>query len=473
MTSKQLTRNFLFLFLSNVIGQVLALAALVHLARVLGPEGFGRFSFAQVISLYFLYLADFGLQTLGTREVARNRDVVPQLVRTISLMRAITASVSFVLLVMFVLLLGRTAAEKHLIMVFGLSILSSAVLLEWVFQGLERMEIVAIGRVLRGFVFAALVFGLVASGEHVVQAAAYYVAGIVAATIALFVFYRRQFPASGSGLQLQALRPLFIAALPLAIGSLVTQVNYNFGTFALGLYRPDYDVGLFSSAYKIILFLWAFVVVAASNAILPMLVRAYSTGEGDLSAEVARLVRWFTIAAVPVGVGGMVLADALMQFLYPPAYASAGNVLRSGIWIVSIVMIRVVFENVLLAGKNEEAYLRGYVAAGVLNVAGNIALVPQLGLLAPIIVSLVSELGLCVYFIAKSDVMEGKQFFNLIAGPVGASVIMGLMLELLPFHILALIPVGGAVYVTSLILFRVVSVEELLRHALSFVRLHR
>jgi O-antigen/teichoic acid export membrane protein len=444
-----------------VIGQAFTLWAFVYMAHVLGPEGFGKFSFAQVTSLYFLYLADFGLQTLGTRAIAQTSLDIKRLVAEVSLLRLATAFVAVLLLGIFLVWLPKPPETKFLILIFGAAILPSAILLEWVFQGIERMEIVAVGRILRGAVFAVLVLAFVSSPHDLYLAAAFYVLGIVAAVVVLILSFI-SFRGKGSfRFVCPDFARLLRSAVPLAVGSFITQVNYNFGTFALGLFLSDNEVGIFSAAHKIILFLWAFVVVAASNAILPLLSRLHSQA-GERFAEVAaKLYRLFLFFAVPLGFGGLVLAQDIIGFLYPSTYQPAALVLQIGIWVVVLVIMRVVFENVLVAAAQERDYFRGYVIAGLVTLVGNLVLIPRAGLVAPAIVSLVSEFFLLTYFFSTSRIIMWRAALGLLVRPVGAALMMGVVLVLFPMQLLLSIPLGVVVYIVFLVVFRGLTVEEL------------
>lgn len=124
----------------------------------------------------------------------------------------------------------------------------------------------------------------VESEDDLDNAALYYVLGILGSSFLLLTWYLKTSPPWGGlhGITFRGLRETFLSAFPFAIGAFITQVNYNFGTFTLGLFLSDRQVGLFSASYKIILFMWAFVVVAASNAILPLFVRMHS---GDIEKD--------------------------------------------------------------------------------------------------------------------------------------------------------------------------------------------
>jgi O-antigen/teichoic acid export membrane protein len=470
LISKQITKNFLSLFLSNVIGQVFVLLAFVHIASLTGPEGFGKFAFAQVVGLYFLYLADFGLQTVGTRSVAQGRAGIAAHVRDITSLRVLLAIGSYLLLVIFALVLPKSTDVKTLILLFGLALFPSAVLFEWVFQGIEEMEYVGLGRVLKGIVFAGLVFLFVRGSDQLVYAAAYYVGGIVVATLILLLVYLKKFGVFWGTVKVSTLKELMKAAAPLAAGSFIAQINFNFGTIALGLYLTDEVVGLFSAPYKIVLFIWAFAVLAASNAVLPLLARSYKNSVTEFGGLLKKLFRIFVLLAIPMGIGGTILAARIMGFLYAPEFQKAAIVFQLSIWSVVFVIYRVVFENALIASSSQRSYLVGYVVAGVLTIVGNLFLVPVLGLIAPSIVGMISEFALLSYFVVSCKYIRALHIAKMTVKPLLAGLLMGLALLLFPLGLFLSLVLGTIVYASFLLLFRCLTIEEVAGYVHSLVR---
>ena len=470
LISKKITKNFFSLFLSNVIGQAFILLAFVRIASLFGPEGFGKFAFAQVVGLYFLYLADFGLQTLGTRTVAQARGDISAHVRNITFLRVLLAFGSFILLLIFALVLRKSPDVQLLIIVFGIALFPSAVLLEWVFQGIEEMEYVGLGRVLKGIVFAGLVFVFLRGTEHLVSAAAFYVAGILAASSILLVVYVRKFGGFWGSLSRPGLKTILVAAVPLAAGSLITQINYNFGTIALGLFMTDEMVGLFSASYKIVLFIWAFAVVAASNAVLPLLARSYKESMTEFGNSLKRLFRLFVLIAIPMGIGGTILGSRIVGLLFAPEYQKAVIVFQLSIWSVVFVIYRVVFENALVASSSQRSYMVGYVLAGALTVVGNLILVPVLGLVAPSIVGMVSEFALLSYFISSCKFIRLMHIVRMTVKPLLAGLLMGGVLLLFPVTLFLSLAMGTAVYFMLLLAFRCLTIEEVKGYVVALIQ---
>ncbi len=152
-TKGRIAKNFLVLICGNIIAQIFAIFSTVYLARVLGINGFGKIGFAQGIISYFSLLADFGLRTVGIREIAKNKEEIKKYVSHLLTIRLFLAVVSFVLLSVLILFLPKPVDYKILIALFGLNIFPLVFLIDWVFQALEKMEFQAIGDGIRALFY--------------------------------------------------------------------------------------------------------------------------------------------------------------------------------------------------------------------------------------------------------------------------------------------------------------------------------
>ncbi len=76
--SQLIIKNISFLYNGEIINQILTLILIVFISRELGDVGLGMYSFAFSFASIFLLLADFGLPTLITKDIAKNRKLTQQ-----------------------------------------------------------------------------------------------------------------------------------------------------------------------------------------------------------------------------------------------------------------------------------------------------------------------------------------------------------------------------------------------------------
>ena len=73
MSGKQLTKNYLYLIISQISVNLLQLITVPYISRVLEPEGIGIYSYAFSIMTYFLMFGALGLNYYSQIEIAKNK----------------------------------------------------------------------------------------------------------------------------------------------------------------------------------------------------------------------------------------------------------------------------------------------------------------------------------------------------------------------------------------------------------------
>ena len=74
MKKKELKVNLLLSTLYQVLTMALPLITAPYVARVLGVDGTGIYSYTHAYVMYFMLFGTLGTGSYGTREIARNRD---------------------------------------------------------------------------------------------------------------------------------------------------------------------------------------------------------------------------------------------------------------------------------------------------------------------------------------------------------------------------------------------------------------
>ena len=162
--SRGVLHNLGVLTAAQVVAQLLNLAALVFLARYLGDHWFGVVQVGVAFSAYALITAEWGLMSLGIREVARLDG--PEQVRAYAAShQGLLTVLAVAVLVVGVLVLPLFPfyAEDHAIFLIYLALVVPQIWYqEWVGIGLERMSWVGAARSTSSLLYALLV--LVALG---------------------------------------------------------------------------------------------------------------------------------------------------------------------------------------------------------------------------------------------------------------------------------------------------------------------
>ena len=301
-------RNVLLLYAVQFSSYLMPLITLPYLSRVLSPENFGLVAYSQSVMWYFMTLTDYSFNLSATRRVAIHRDDPEELSKIFS---SVMAAKLLLTLLGLVVLMGAVFAvpklREHWIL-FPLSFLAvtgNFLFPLWLFQGLQKLEQVAIRDFLAKLLGIIAIFLLVHRDSDYPMAAAVQggsvaLAGLIGLVSVPFVVqFRWRRPAYADIREaLVSGWPLF---LPLAASSLtVTNV------VILGLFSSAAEVGYYSGALRIITALRA-LVTPIVTAVYPHV----SVKAGRSEREAVRFIqRYAFLLSGPFLAMGIVLMTA-------------------------------------------------------------------------------------------------------------------------------------------------------------------
>ncbi len=459
--ARAVNRNFALLSLGQIISRLFALAVTIHLTRTLLAEGFGVIAFAMSVLAYAGLLVDFGCNTLGPIEVARRVTPVGRLVANIVAMRLLLTGAGVAALLAFAWLAPVSALTRTVMVLYGLSLVTNALDLDWVFLGSGQMEVSAAGEILSQAIIAAGALLLVQSPGDVARMPWIFLASRVCAVVYLTAVYLRRFGTMDVTLDGALLRRLFRRALPLTGTSFVTMVSHNFDLVLLGLWLGSAAAGLYGAAYRIV---WAptLLVTAYYTALRPALAAAYVHGLGSLDAQLRRSSRITAGLSVGLVVGGILLAEPIILFLYGEAYRGAIPSFRLLLGALGLILLSRKYRLILTCFDHQATDFKIMAAAAVTNAALNLLLVPRWGLTGAAAASLASEvLILALGYTATRLLLHPVPLGRYLVRPALAAAAMAASLGLLaPLHVLLRILIGGGLYISLLYTMRVLSVDE-------------
>lgn len=404
-------RNLFYLYAVQAANYLFPLVTLPYLARVLGPEGFGKLALAQAL-LQFLYVVlEYGFQLTATREVARSRGNRTEL-------GAIVAGVlharALLLLPLVPLGVGMGWAipllrgDTPLILGALLGAIGQGFNPLWFFQGLERMGRVALLElVVRGGTTLG-VFLLVRTPQDVavliyLQAVSYWLSALWGLS-----WIRKEVDWPGLVGGLVWLRKGFAFSLYNLATLLYTSLNVTLAS----LFVPPAQVGQYAGAERLVrplVNLWS----PVTRLFFPRLSLAFAQRKPE-----AR--RWlFQAFLLTLGTGGLVggvlffLAPLLVPWFLGPGFEGAVPMIRVlSFFLVLNALSSFLGAQLLLPMGLDRPFLVTFFSAGVLNVVLALGALPRFGVMALPWVSVVVELwaisGMLWSWLILKQVREGE-----------------------------------------------------------------
>ncbi len=346
----------MFLTASDAGSHLIGFAVTIFLARVLGPAGFGQISYAQSFLNYALLFGNLGLVTIGAREIAKNR-TDRGLTGDIVSIRLVLAAAIFVAVTVISLALPSAPTTRYLVILYALTVFPFAYYLEFFFQGREEMEFIGAGRIIQFGSYALLIFLFFRSAVNILTIPmAFFISHVLAATFLLGIYYAKKFT-----LPIRLINPnfgkLLTAAIPVGSAMICYQIPLNLGPIVIKLFHTVVDIGMFSAGYKVVFFL-LIIERVFYLLFLPIVSRQHREAPERLPSTFVFCLRVIFGLVLPIAAGGIVLAPAIIRFMYGQGYEPAAGILRVLLVYFIATPINTVFGYGLVALDRERTFFR-------------------------------------------------------------------------------------------------------------------
>ncbi len=381
-------RAFLKLGFGEAVARIVAFGATVYLARVLGASLYGVIVLASAVLLYLTYLTDLGVESLGIRDVA---DDAAELRGTLGATLGARLCVGL-LLAAATVAVGLTVLPEPdgaILAAYAMVLLPIALGTKWIHLGLEQAGIASVGRMVTEVSAAVLVVALVRRPDGIGWVP---VAQIFGEGVGAYLLLRLLPDGLGrlpAALRPGAIGPLLSRSWPIVGHSLLGLAIFNSDFLFLRGFRDSAAVGFYAAAYTLVSF-FLNLGVAYGMTMLPVMTRVRHL-HGEATALYHGAMAQVLSGALPIAIGGSLVAGGLIDLIFTPSYHPAALPLQILVWTVPVALVRNVSQAALLAHGRQDLMFRTVGWAAAINLSLNVVLIPIWGTVGAAIATLVTE----------------------------------------------------------------------------------
>ncbi|MGH7665482.1 MAG: flippase [Gemmatimonadaceae bacterium] len=448
-SERVVARNFLALGTAEILSRLVAFAATVYLARVLGATMYGIVAFASAVALYFAHLGNFGVEVVGVQVVAEQRDRRDGLVGMLLVARLLWATLLGIALAgASLLLLPSPDAVVMAGFALGLPVLAANA--RWIHLALERTGVAAAARIIGELTTFALLVILVRDAADVALVPFGILIGGAVAAALLLGWLRRWKISLRPGPAWSLLRPVIRRAWPMTVYGLLGLVLYNADLIFLRFTHAATVAGYYAIAYTLISFL-SNIGLAYALTLLPTMSRLEHRDGGRRLLYHTATAQVFA-ASLPAAIGGYLLAPHLIAVIFGAAYEPAVVGLQILIWSVPLSVMRDLPFVALVASAREDRLLHLNALTVLCSIALMVVLIPRFGLIGAAVATLLTE-ALRFGFALRLAGAEGYEFVRvgrLWRALVAAAAMAICLVAIRTQSLWLLLAVGAASYVGAL-----------------------
>lgn len=419
-------KNTTFLMSGNALERILSFCTAILITRYLGPEKYGQYIFVFTFVAIGAVLWDFGLNTLLTREISRDKDLTASysgasiIIKTSIMLPVLGFSL------LFLKLSGYASIILASVCIFAVAryLMSIFEIFQSLFSAYRRMEFTAILGILRAATLLMSVLYIIkVSAGGLVDIFFCYLTALSVTLIASIIFLKRYFVLPTFPISLTYFSNLIKEGFSLFLISAAYMLYFRIDHLMLSRLAGDIQTGLYGSAYTLFEVVLVFFPMIIMTSAFPVLSHCYKNNIDDMKKIYNVLLKYSIFLGIPISCGTFLLAKEIIITLYGNVYIDATPAMSILGLSISVFFITNLLSWTLTAADMQKHVLISYSIALLINVILNLWLIPLYGAQGAAITTLICVVLQLIYMskIIKK-VINVKADTSLIKSVIGAIV---------------------------------------------------
>lgn len=463
MRSRKIIGNFFFLTSGKTIGDFFTFILFVVISRLFGQEGTGEYSFAIAFTGLFVVFADFGLYGFAIKELSQHIESFQVQYGRLWILRVTLSLVVFFVLAISVPFLPFSNEIKWVIVIIGFYQLMQRLSegATAAFLAHEEMHLAGILEAIFRTIAALTAIGLAYESKRLALA----LAALAVVTALQFLttdrIVRRRYSRLTLHLSISSMIGTLRAAMPYGVSMFLSQVQTRIDVLLLGFLASTIAAGVYNVGYRVV-FLLFMVPNFASMVVLPLASKLHKESWGEFRSLYHQSMKVVVLIALPLSAGVWLTAPGLVSIIFGKAFGESSSVLRILSGLLFFTFLNRMMMTFLSASDKQSDATRVQWIVVLLNLIGNLSLIPAFGVIGAATSTLVSEGVFCV--------LLGVRLYPSMGFPqVGARVSIGIIataMFVVPFVLLPPTPLpfvvlaSALIYAGTLLLFKEIRTNE-------------
>jgi O-antigen/teichoic acid export membrane protein len=410
-SAKRIARNTSLLTIGQIISYGESAIYAILVARYLGAEGLGILNFGVSLIAIFSVIVNFGLGTLTTREVARDRSKASKYLANVIPIQVLLAFTSISLIVVLVNAIGYPQQTIYVVYILSVGLIVSTLssLFLAIFQAFEELKFQAMVLVITSV--AALCGALIVIQLHL-NVVAFALFALVSSGIGLAFVYAicvRRFFKPYLEADFDFWRSALKEAWPMAATAMSVMIFFRIDVVMISLIQGTTAVGFYSIAYTLS---EASLVVPSMFVVslLPILSKLHQDPKQSFQDTCAQVIRYLLYLALPMALFVTMWAKPIVSFLYGARFDPSVAALQILIWSAAIMYVSMVLGTALVAANLQKLSMKLNLLQAALNISLNVLLIPKysyFGASFATVVAVACGLALGFFFLGRNGFALG------------------------------------------------------------------
>lgn len=399
--SNRIASNVVVQTIGRVLVLALALISVKLITNYLGPEGTGNYNTIITFLSFFITFADFGLFSIGVREIAKRPQDIKKILGNIFYIRLISALVAAIVATLIAFNTGYSHEIKYGVGIASVFLFFNLVssVYDMLFQVRLEMVKVAIAEV----VSRALAVATIIVATKLGLGFYWIVASVSLAAIVNFLIkylYSRKIILLGPMYDSETVGWILKLSVPLGVVFIVNNFYFKVDTLILFYFKGATEVGIYSVAYRVLettIFIAAFL----ANSLKPLLSRDVISNADRAARAASQGVTMLFFMSLVIVIAAIPFSQEIIIFLSNSEFIGGAPILIILSFTSIFIYINILMGEIMIAKDLRRYLIVVAIITLLFNIVANIIFIPIYSYTAAAYITLFSEILLLTLGLSK------------------------------------------------------------------------
>jgi O-antigen/teichoic acid export membrane protein len=404
-------QNTGWIFIAKMMTFAMSFLTVAMVARYLGPENYGKLSYAQSFVSIFSVFASLGIDQILYRDLVSHPEREYEILGTAFMAKLIFGSITFIVTIICASIVNTDPILTWMIGIIALTFLLQPLgILSLFFQARVQAKYASIITMILAFLIPGLKLLIITIDQGILYFAT--LLALEALVLALFntylyiaVFHKNPLEWKYSGV---IFKKLAYDSWPLLLASFSGYLYGRIDQVMIQHVLNSASVGLFDAAVRLTE-IWGFFPGIFITSLFPAIINARKSNHAEYVKRFITLCGFSLSVAAVIAACVCLTAPLIIGVMFGPEFHESATILRIYIWsLVGAIAVSLMQSYLITENKTTKIFFLSSFGA-LVNITLNWQLIPLFGVYGAAYTTVVSYIAIIVMF----SVTENKLFFNL------------------------------------------------------------
>lgn len=388
-------KNFIYQMIYQILIIILPFVTSPYIARTIGAEGLGTYSYSYSIAYYFVLFSMLCLANYGNRAVAQCRDNQKNLNETFSNIVTLHIAFSFICCVVYILYVFFLANEKLYAGIQFTYVLSGLFDVSWFYFGIEKFKLTVTRNIIIKILNVVCVFVFVRNANDLWKYCAIMAVGMLISQISLW-FPLNKFVAFQKPTW-KKMKPHIEPLLILFIPAIAVSLYKYMDKIMIGAMSNKTQLGFYENAEKVINIPLT-IITSFGTVMLPKMSNLVASHNREKTNQYISLSMKYVMClsfALAFGLAG--IGKVFAPVFWGQEFMLSGVLIMGlSITIPFMSFANIIRTQFLIPSEKDKEYLSSVIGGAVVNLIANTLLISKIGAIGATIGTILAEIFVCV-----------------------------------------------------------------------------